>query len=227
MGTAPTKLLLDLVLPERCAACGRGEKAVCAACLAGLERLHPPLCARCGMSTAWPVERCADCAGRRLGFEAARSAVRYEGAARALVAAWKERGLRRLAETAAELVVEVVPRPAVDAVAFVPGDAARTLWRGHSTAEALARELADRWGLEVVPALARARSVPRQRGLSRAERRRNVRGAFRSAGPLPACIALVDDVYTTGATASAAAAALRSAGACSVHVATFARAVRR
>jgi predicted amidophosphoribosyltransferase len=224
---APTKLLLDLVLPERCVACGNCEEIVCALCLAGLERLRGPLCARCGASTAWPVERCAECAGRRFAFAAARSAVAYEGAARALVSAWKERGLRRLAETAAELVVEVVPRPDADAVAFVPGDLGRTLWRGHSTAEALAQRLARRWGLELVPALARDRSVPRQRGLSRPQRRRNVRDAFRAVGPLPAGIILVDDVYTTGATVSAAAAALRVAGARTVHVATFARAVRR
>jgi len=144
-----------------------------------------------------------------------------------LVTAWKERGLRRLAETAAELVVEVVTRPDADAVAFVPGDVGRTLWRGHSTAEALARALAGPWGLELIPALVRARSVPRQRGLSRPDRRRNVRDAFRAGGPLPVGIVLVDDVYTTGATVSAAAAALRAAGARTVNVATFARAVRR
>ena len=217
--------LVDLLLPDRCAACGEGEALVCASCRAALRRLGPPLCARCGAPTAWPVERCAECAGRRLAFASARAAVAYEGPARRLVAAWKERGLRRLTEVAAELVVETLPRPDVDAVAFVPGDRDRIGWRGQNTAEALAGALARRWELEVAPLLAR-RGGPRQRGLSRAERRANVRGSFASAGPVVRRLALVDDVYTTGATAAAAASALRRNGTRAVHVVTFARAVR-
>lgn len=65
-----------------------------------------------------------------------------------------------------------------------------------------------------------------QRGLGLAERRRNVRGAFVAAGPVADRVVLVDDVYTTGSTASEAAAALRAAGAGTVHVVTFSRAVR-
>jgi predicted amidophosphoribosyltransferase len=173
------------------------------------------------------VERCGDCAGKRLPFATARSGVAYEGPARAFVAAWKERGLRRLADVAAGLVVEVVPRPPADAIAFVAGDPERSLWRGHNVAEALACSLGRRWELEVAPVLARRRPAPRQRGLTGRERRLNVRGAFHALGPAPGRLALVDDVYTTGATAAAAAGALRQAGARAVHVITFARAVRR
>ena len=90
-----------------------------------------------------------------------------------------------------------------------------------------ARALAARWGLELAPVLARARATPRQRGLSRTERRQNVQGAFRALAPPGTEVVLVDDVYTTGATASAAAAVLRGAGARLVHVVTFARAARR
>ena len=58
------------------------------------------------------------------------------------------------------------------------------------------------------------------------ERRQNVRGAFRAPAAVRGCVVLVDDVYTTGSTVSAAATALRAAGAASVEVVTFARAVR-
>jgi predicted amidophosphoribosyltransferase len=58
------------------------------------------------------------------------------------------------------------------------------------------------------------------------ERRRNVKGAFRATQRPPSKLALIDDVYTTGATVSAAATALRKAGARHVEVVTFARAVR-
>jgi predicted amidophosphoribosyltransferase len=78
----------------------------------------------------------------------------------------------------------------------------------------------------VEPLLGSTRPLRPQRGLPRGERRRNVRGAFR-AGEARGRIVLVDDVYTTGATSSAAATALRAAGATRVDVVTFARAVRR
>ena len=151
----------------------------------------------------------------------------YDGPARALVTAWKERGLRRLSATVVELVADAVARPSADAIVFVPGDPERTLWRGQNTAEALACGLAARWTLPVCPLLARVRRVERQRGLAQSERRANVRGSFCVRGRVPTRLVLVDDVYTTGATVSAAATELRGAGARAVDVVTFARAVRR
>jgi predicted amidophosphoribosyltransferase len=145
---------------------------------------------------------------------------------RAIVAAWKERGLRRVAELAAELVAASVPVPKVAALAFVPPDGDRALRRGHHPAERLARELGERWELPVESLLARGGSRRRQRGLSLQDRRRNVAGAFRPAGRAPPSITLIDDVYTSGATVNAAASALRKAGARRVHVVTFARAIR-
>jgi predicted amidophosphoribosyltransferase len=123
-------------------------------------------------------------------------------------------------------VVEVVPCPPVEALAFVPGDRDRSLWRGQNTAEELSRLLGREWGLPVLALLKRTRPVRPQRGLSRPARRANVRDAF-SAAAAPATVALVDDVYTTGATVSAAATELRRAGASAVFVVTFARAARR
>jgi predicted amidophosphoribosyltransferase len=142
------------------------------------------------------------------------------------VQAWKERGQRRLARQAAALVVETLARPDVAALAFVPADATRALERGHRPAEALASELGRLWELPVSPLVRRARSVERQRGLGLKERRRNVAGAFAAARASPSRVCLVDDVYASGATAAAAASALRRGGARRVEVVTFARAVR-
>jgi len=217
--------VLDLLLPPRCVVCGCGGRQLCLDCRDGLQRIEPPLCARCGAPTAWPVERCRECAGRRLGFASARAAVGYDAAARRLVHAWKERGLRRLAAEAAQLVVERLAQPEVDALTFVPADRGRRLERGHNPAERLALELAALWDLPCLPLLERTRGG-RQRGSSAAERR-TVRGAFRATGQAPRKVAVVDDVYTTGATAAAAATALRAAGARRVEAIAFARALRR
>jgi predicted amidophosphoribosyltransferase len=220
------RAVLGLVLPERCLACGLGEELLCGPCRAGLLVLRGTLCARCGCPTAWPVDRCGECAGRRLAFASARAAVAYDGPARALVTAWKERGLGRLAGLAAELVTEIVPRPPVAALTFVPGEGDRVGWRGANPAEDLARELARSWGLPAGRFLERTRSARPQRGLGRAERRANLRAAFRARGAVPRTVALVDDVYTTGATVAAAATELRRGGARVVHAVAFARAIR-
>ena len=217
-----------MLLPCRCAACELPGPAFCEDCRDALVRLAPPLCARCGSPGAWPVSRCAECSGRRLGFATARAAIVYDETARRLVHAWKERGQRRLARTAAELTAETLSRPRADALAFVPSDGERALERGHRPAEALARELGRAWGLPVEGLLRRTRRpVERQRSLPLRERRSNVAGAFAASGrPMPAAVCLVDDVYTSGSTAAAAARALRRAGASRVEVVTFARTVR-
>src|SRR6185503_10297957 len=217
--------MLDLLLPQRCVICGSGGSRLCALCREELPRIEPPLCARCGAPTAWPVERCRECAGRRLGFASARAAVGYDAAARRLVHSWKERGLRRLAVEAGQLVAERLPPPDVDALTFVPADRGRRLERGHNPAERLALELAALWELPCLPLLERTRGG-RQRGSSAAERR-TVRGSFRATAAAPRRIAVIDDVYTTGATAAAAATALRAAGARRVEAVAFARALRR
>jgi predicted amidophosphoribosyltransferase len=150
----------------------------------------------------------------------------YDPAVRALVGAWKERGLRGIAQLAAELATETLDRPDAEALTFVPADAERRRKRGHHPAERLARGLAKRWALPVAPLLVRTGSGERQRGLDRAARRRNVAGAFVPRAAAPKAVCLVDDVYTSGATVAAAASALRRAGAGRIVVVTLARAVR-
>ncbi len=217
--------MFDLLLPQRCLACARPGAQVCDACRLKLRHIGPPLCARCGAPTAWPAERCRECAGRRLAFARARAAVEYDEPIRRVVAGWKERGLRRVAAWAAEIVAEALPKPDVRCIVPVPADRDRWLKRGHHAATGFARELGERWDLPIEPLLVRTRPSTPQRGLDDSARRRNVSGAFR-AEPAPATVLLVDDVYTTGATVNAAASALRKAGARRVEVVTFARTIR-
>jgi ComF family protein len=219
-------VLLDLVFPRRCVVCGADGAVLCAPCKTRLHLLSGPRCERCGAPTAWPVERCRECAGRRIAFARARAAVAYDDSAKRLVGAWKERGQRKLAEIAAELVDCGVPRPSAYTMTFVPADENRLLERGHNPAQRLALELGARWQLPAVSLLSRAPGRAPQKGLTLADRRKNIRGAFSATAPVPKAVVLVDDVYTSGATVSAAATALRKGGARRVEVITFARAVR-
>jgi ComF family protein len=217
---------LDFILPQRCAICARIGEAICRDCLSQLVRIAPPWCERCGTPGPWPVRRCAECSGRRLAFDTARAAIVYDERARSLAHAWKERGRRDVAEAAAALVDATVPPPRAAAVVFVPPDPDRRLRRGHAPPEGLACQLGRRWDLPVERLLERPRPGARQRGLRMSERRRNVAGAFRESGRAPERVCLIDDVYTTGATAHASAVALRRAGARRIDVVTLARAIR-
>jgi predicted amidophosphoribosyltransferase len=142
------------------------------------------------------------------------------------VRAWKERGLRHLAPLAAELVLAQLERPAADVITYIPPDRVRQLGRARHPAQALAHELAARWGLPCEPLLERTRVTERQATLPLARRGGNVRNLFAPIQATASRVVLVDDVYTSGSTASAAASALRRGGATRVDVITFARAVR-
>lgn len=218
--------LVDLVFPQRCVSCGNSPGVLCPACRELFRPIRAPRCARCGAPTSWPVERCLECAGRRLAFASAVGAVSYAGPVRPFVSAWKERGLRHLSTVAAEVVTAHVEPRAADVISYVPPDPVRQLERSRHPAESLARELAGRWELPVSRLLARTGGRPRQASLSRLDRRTNSRDAFVVAGAVPASVLLVDDVYTTGSTVAAAAAVLKAAGARRVDVVTFARAPR-
>jgi predicted amidophosphoribosyltransferase len=102
------------------------------------------------------------------------------------------------------------------------------LRRGHNQSEHLSAAVARVLRVEHRPGwLLRVRPTPKQVAQSPAERRTNVRGAFRAARGAHLTgrvVLLVDDVLTTGSTASEAARALREAGAQSVHVAVLAHA---
>jgi predicted amidophosphoribosyltransferase len=112
-----------------------------------------------------------------------------------------------------------------DAVVAAPSPWTRRLWRGFSLASLLSHQVARQLCIPDLPSLSRA-AGPRQSKLSRAERTRNAAQGIRARAPVPPRVLLVDDVLTTGATASGCARALRAAGANEVWLATVCIAVR-
>jgi predicted amidophosphoribosyltransferase len=215
---------LDLLTPPRCVLCSRAGPLLCPACMLQLPLIGGPLCERCGAPAERPLDACAECRGRRLGFDTARAAMLHDGAGRRLVHALKTGRLRALADHGAGLVTVVVERPDAGGVTWVPPDRWRTIRRGCHPAELIGRALAARWEMPAASLLATTGRRRPQRGLRSAQRRANVRDAFRAGGEPPPSVILVDDVHTTGATLSECATVLRRAGASRVWAVTLARA---
>lgn len=242
--------ITSVVFPADCRVCGLPLSGfsllpVCDSCWNDLPAQHPVLCARCGESLQWEAPEddrlCRICRSAEPPFAKAVAHGSYSGTLRALIHLLKYDGLepiaRRLGVLVAGQVLAIPDLPQNLLVIPVPLFAGKRRQRGFNQSERLARSAVaalrsrrPEMRLKLAPgALIRRRATESQAGLSPHQRRTNVRGAFFV--PRPAQIAgqdvlLVDDIYTTGATARACAQALRRAGAASVWVATVARAQR-
>lgn len=165
------------------------------------------------------------------GYDAAMSFGEYTGTLRSLIHLFKYGKIAPLADPLGRLLLRTLPRESVfDAIVPMPLHWKRRWQRGFNQAELLARAVAKGTGLHVCNAVSRRKSTQPQAGLTSAERRANVIGAFnvkRRRGIEGRHVLLIDDVLTTGATAGACAAALKRAGAARVTVLTLARVDRR
>jgi ComF family protein len=239
--------LLELLFPSPCPGCGRPGTAgsFCGPCATVVELLPSRRCTLCAEPLPPPLavgaggplvlpgelpegrgERCASCARHPPAFSRALVPFAHGGAVADAIHRLKYRGRREVARSLAALVVPpaAVHLAGATALAPIPLHPARRRERGYDQALLLAREAARLARVPLAPnLLTRARSTRPQVGLSRAERIANVAGAF-SARPCSGRVVLVDDVLTTGATASAAASALLVAGADEVFLLAVARA---
>jgi predicted amidophosphoribosyltransferase len=216
--------ILDVLFPNRCAGCGSGPWPFCAGCAGQLIALAPPWCGRCGVPWAGARPRCPECPPPDIDL--ARAPFLFEGPARHAVHRLKFAGWRPVAAALGRGMSSVWP-PAADTevVTWVPLSRRRAAERGFDQARALAEAVGAASSLIAVPLLERTVDLPPQARRGGAQRRAAMAGAFRPVGPCPTRVVLVDDVLTTGATAGACAAALRTAGARHVTVLTAARAV--
>lgn len=195
--------------------------------------LAPPLCAACGRSCRPQAVLCTRC-GRRLaaarpllgrgpaGLDRAWSSASHEGVARDLVAALKFRRLLPVADLMADRIQWLAPAHMLSGtIVPVPPAPSRLRRRGFDPAGELAGALAERLAIQPEPCLVRS-GGSRQVGRRRAERIGHP-PRIRAIAAAPRSVILVDDVLTTGATLTACARALRSAGAVRVVAVTFAR----
>jgi ComF family protein len=225
--------VLEAVLPSHCLLCGargQGALSLCSDCAADMPR-NATCCARCALPLDLPAPLCGRCLRREPPWDAAWVPFRYEwplaqlesrfkfggdlAAGRTLAMLWRE------APLAAELPEAIVP---------VPLHRARLRRRGYNQALELAKPLAKALGIPLLrEVLQRMRATDAQTELTAIQRRRNVRGAFAVdlGGAVPGHVAVLDDVFTTGATLGECARVLKRAGVRRVDVWAQARAPAR
>jgi ComF family protein len=229
----------DLIYPGCCLLCGQPLAAeqnhFCSPCRQEIFRDPSPTCPRCA-GTIGPFAvldgRCAACRNESFAFEKVLRLGRYDGLLREVILRLKNQHGEGLAELLGECWAEAAAEHFTslhfDAIVPVPLHWLRRWQRGYNQSAALCRGLATCLRVPCHTSwLRRVRHTPQQTKQTAAGRKANVRGAFRARAGAPLSgrsVLLVDDVMTTGATASEAARALRAGGASRVVVAVLARA---
>jgi len=234
--------LLDLLFPDECRICEQplheiSRIPVCLYCLKQPQALDAEFfCRTCRTPflNRYPLDETGQCSLCRLGlngFDDVYSAGAYEGNLRKLIHLFKFEGVRPLARPLGNFLAQVLPREQrFDAIVPMPLHWRRRWQRGFNQSELLAREISRRWNVPLRSPVRRKKATVPQAGLTSAQRRKNVQGAFEvKRGPRldGLSILLIDDVLTTGATASACARALKRGGAARVSLLTLARRDRR
>jgi ComF family protein len=231
---------LDAVVPPTCPACREQvatPQALCARCWSKLAWIDRPWCESCGLpfdyATGLPgTPVCASCLARPPLCAKSRAALRYDTGSRGLVLAFKHADRTQNAPAFASWMLRAGAEilDGADLLAPVPLHWTRLVRRRFNQAALLARALSKRTGVPfAADLLARVRMTRTQGDLTRAQRRINVRGAFKvrdKTGLRGKTVVLIDDVMTTGATFEACARALRRAGAKEVRALALARVVR-
>lgn len=236
--------MFDLVYPGKCHRCTSALEAgrsLCEGCADELPGLKAPFCEHCGEEYEGQIDsafECPNCRGQTFSFDFARPALPHHPALLEMIHELKYARRIGLANELARLAARAFDDDARLAPALaegwplvpVPLHRRRLLWRHFNQAEEIARSLAQHTGLPLCRALVRTRGTGSQTRLSRAERLKNLRGAFElsragrqfAAGNPPGAV-VVDDVFTTGATTGECARVLRKAGIQKVVVVTVMR----
>ncbi|MCX5708930.1 MAG: ComF family protein [Candidatus Omnitrophica bacterium] len=232
--------LKDIIYPKTCLICKQDlastcvDELVCVKCWASIKKNTPPFCHRCGRNLdkeSLAKTYCSGCLKNEMHFDRAFAPCIYEGPIKELIHEFKYRKIDYLAATLSGLMVDFireydVPMSSIDVIIPVPLHPARLREREFNQAELLAGHIAPFYTKIVsTDNLVRLRHTRTQAELQGADRLENVKDSFSVKMPdlvKGKNILLIDDVLTTGATASEASRALKSAGANSVFVLTLA-----
>ncbi|MBU1726203.1 MAG: ComF family protein [Candidatus Omnitrophica bacterium] len=234
------KGITDIIYPKVCLACKSklddssiGE-LICAQCWGKTKRNLPPFCHSCGRRLEkknFTKHICPACARQKLNFDRAFSPFTYEGPVKELIHQFKYKNKDHLGQFLSKPMISFIkeyslPINDMDIIVPIPLHKAKLREREFNQAQVLSAHIAKEFNKEILnDALCRHRSTKTQTELEVSERFSNVMDSFRvekAEAVKGKNLLLVDDVLTTGATASEAAQALKNAGANIVFVLTLA-----
>ncbi len=211
--TSVLEKTLSIVAPHRCIICGNYNNVVCLSCVSSIPIYKTAFCALCG-GEARDWRLCAACAAHST-LSGVWAAGVYDGVLKQLIHQFKFAHARAAYEPLATVLMTVLPSLddswVVTAIPTVPGHIRA---RSFDHARLLAQEVAQKLRLPFKKALLRKQNV-QQVGRGRAERLVQASHAFVIHPRIDVRgkrVLVVDDVCTTGATLSAAAAVLKAAG---------------
>ncbi len=243
LGRGTFASFLDLVFPRNCLYCSNSRKGggdfLCALCQQEIAYIEPPYCHCCGVpadiSYDFPTENfeCAGCRKNPFFFDCARSLGHYDAALKKLIGHFKFCKQPGVMKDLAPFLADYFRSQEESWEGFyvvpVPLYFRRMKERTFDQSFLIAREVARTLGLPLANGLLRrVRDTDSQAKKTKAERAKNIKGAFEVDRPDRVAgknILLVDDVMTTGATANEAAKMLKRSGAGQIHVFTLARAL--
>ncbi len=217
--------LISIIAPTLCVRCSKEGSVVCAWCSPELIPLIAERCISCN-ALSENSRTCKDCRRKHKLPKHVWTRSVYEDFSKLLLGRLKFQRSGATAKVLASLMAEPLPYLSDDTlITHVPTSPARIRQRGYDQSRLLAKELAKQNNVRYTAMLSRLSNV-RQVGSSRIERKKQLQGAFylkRVSVPKKTPILLVDDIYTTGGTLSAATVTLRQAGYKNVNAVVFAK----
>lgn len=219
---------LDLFFPPACGGCGKIGSRWCGDCQQRVKILDGILCEICGL----PLQKagiCDSCVADKPHFRVLRAWAVFQNPLQTALHKLKYRRDMSMGDSLASQMVSFVQglNWPIDIIVPIPLGKQRQKERGYNQVGMIAMPLAMALGVKYAPnELARRKETRSQVGLTKAERRENVREAFQAGTRVNGKTVLVmDDVSTTGSTLSSSADALLLAGAKDVYALTVARAL--
>jgi len=225
--------LINIIYPTKCLVCKKSissssaKKYICDLCWDNIKKNTPPFCKYCCRhieNETYAV--CKECRNKTFYFEQAFSACIYEGAIKELIHQFKYDDKDYLGKNLAELLIEFIntyriPLKGFDFVIPIPLHPVKFRQREYNPALILAQHISQVFNLKVLNnVLHKIRNTVSQTKLDTQSRWKNVSNSFRVTSQIikDKSIILVDDILTTGATASEAARVLKLAGAKNITV---------